>query len=211
MTLEGRNQGLCNSVEVTSSFQTGLAPRGVEAGDNFEGAEENSSRLLSVSLHFSSLFPRSCSSCSPSTCGSVGSGSFVEKAICDFSYQSQGVWEPAIPEFGRKKTKNKPTTTTHNKREPCRKSEKTEQMGQKPQSAEGIRPRHQEDLTARQQFWLQQGTYAGLPPSPRGPKPQACPQTTPLVSKGLKIFCAKVLNLTKSLWSHWPRAQVAYQ
>lgn len=75
----------------------------------------------------------------------------MEKAICDFSYQSQGVWEPSIPETEAKKEPSQKKGTLHKKFENCY----PEQMVQKPQTAEGVRPRHQGDLSARQQFWLQ--------------------------------------------------------
>lgn len=102
MTLEGRNQCLYNSTEVESSFQTGLDPRGVEPGGNFWGAEENSSWPLFFSL------PPLLQHC-PSTCSSVGSGSFLEKAICDLSYQSQGVWKPVHQSLGRGNKQQKRT------------------------------------------------------------------------------------------------------
>lgn len=56
----------------------------------------------------------------PSTCSSAGSGSFVEKAICDPRYQNHWVWESAIPEPGGKKPKPKQQTKPQsNKRESC--------------------------------------------------------------------------------------------
>lgn len=90
-------------------------PLGVWKQKVISETQENSSQLLSFSLYFSP--PPLLQHC-PSTCSSVGSGSFVEKTICDFSYQGQGAWEPAIPELGGKKTQT-------NKQELCIKSLKT--------------------------------------------------------------------------------------
>lgn len=133
----------------------------------------------------------------PSPCSSAGSGSFVEKAICDPRYQNHWVWESAIPEPGGKKTKPKQQTKPQsNKRESCIYSLWPAVLREFSRSPGGSGPLGPSDPATK--GTSEHGSNPGCPKVPwpssltACPRPQGCPQKTLLLCRGFKNFCVKV-------------------